>query len=162
MSKTDDGKSGIPPYVPDFVYLDMDQVKSISARMGGGFIREMVEGNEEIEQVSKSVTARLMASVFGIGDAGIEGQVSKMSGDSSYEESTKGIHHYHFSLLQNRLEDAEGEWFHDVGDIQASASMSGDGFREDTRSGEPWDSISEGHIVRVNGDLEVSRYVYKP
>ena len=77
MSETDDGKNGVPPYVPDFVYLDMDQVKSISARMGGGFIREMVEGDEEIEQVSKSVTARLMASVFGIGDAGVEGQVSK-------------------------------------------------------------------------------------
>ena len=30
------------------------------------------------------------------------------------------------------------------------------GFREDTRSGGPWDSISEGHIIRVNGDLEVS------
>jgi hypothetical protein len=72
MSETDDGKNGVPPYVPDFVYLDMDQVKSISARMGGGFIREMVEGDEEIEQVSKSVTARLMASVFGIGDAGVE------------------------------------------------------------------------------------------
>jgi len=156
MSETDDGKNGVPPYVPDFVYLDMDQVKSISARMGGGFIREMVEGDEEIEQVSKSVTARLMASVFGIGDAGVEGQVSKTSGDTSYEEPIKGLHHYHFSLLQDRLEDAEGEWFHDVDDIRASASMSGEGFREDTRSGGPWDSISEGHIIRVNGDLEVS------
>lgn len=156
MSETDDSENGIPQYVADFVYLDMDQVKSISARMGGGFIKEMVEGDEDIEEVSKGVTTRLMASVFGIGDAGVEGQVSKTSGDTSYEESVKGLHHYHFTLLQNRLEDAEGSWFHDLGNIRASESMSGDGFRESTRSGGPWADISEGHIIRVNGDLEVS------
>lgn len=153
MSKTG---NGVPPYVPDFVYLDMDQVKSISARMGSGFIKEMVEGSEDMEEVSESVTARLMASMFGIGEAGVEGNVSKASGDTSYEESVKGLHHYHFTLLQNRLEDAEGEWFHDLGDIRPSASMSGDGFREDTRSGGLWNEISESDIIRVNGDLEVS------
>ena len=153
MSEMKGGESSVPPYVPDFVYLDMDQVKSISARMSGCFIKEMVEGDEKMEEVSKSVTARLMAFVFGVGEAGVEGQVSETSGDTSYEESVKGLHHYHFNLLENRLED---EWFHDIGDIRPGVNMSGEGFREDTRSGGPWNDISEGHIIRVNGDLEVS------
>lgn len=156
MPETDDKESGPPSYVPDFVYLDMDQVKSISARMGGGFIKKMIEGDEEMEEVSKGVITRLRASVFGLVDMGPEGEVSKTSGNTSHEESVKGLHHYHFTLLQNRLEDAEGEWFHDLGDIQPSASMSGDGFREGTRSGGPWADISESSIIRVNGDLEVS------
>ncbi|WP_256687335.1 DUF6414 family protein [Halococcus qingdaonensis] len=156
MVEAGNADSSAPPYVSDFVYLDMDEVKSISARMGGGFIKEMVEGDEEVNEVSKSVTARLMASVFGIGKAGIEGNVLETSGDASYEESVKGLHHYHFTLLQNRLEDAEGKWFHDLGDIRPSTSMSGDGFREGTRSDGPWDDISEGHIIRVDGNLEVS------
>ena len=43
-----------------------------------------------------------------------------------------------------------------MGDIQPSVSISGNGFREGTRSGGPWDGISEGNIIRVNGDVEVS------
>ena len=50
-----------------------------------------------------------MASVFDIGSAGVEAEVTATGGISSHEESVKALHHYHFTLLQNCLEDAEGD-----------------------------------------------------
>jgi hypothetical protein len=57
MSDEDGGEKLAPRYVPGFVYLDMDQVKSISARMGGGYIKEQIEGQEEFEEESESLRA---------------------------------------------------------------------------------------------------------
>lgn len=80
----ENGREG-PAYVPGFIYLDMDLVKSISARMGGGYIKELVEGDEVLEEMTGGIKTRLMASIFGIGK-----QVQSRSSESS-SRPTYGI-----------------------------------------------------------------------
>jgi hypothetical protein len=155
MSDEDSGENLTPRYVPGFVYLDMDQVKSISARMGGGYIKEQIEGHEELEEESESLRARLMASIFNIG-ADVEGEITRTESDTSRSESVKGLHHYHFTLLESELEDAEGDWFHDVDSIMSESGMSGESAQERMYTSVFRDRISEGDIIRIQADMELS------
>ncbi|GAB7093459.1 hypothetical protein JCM30237_06110 [Halolamina litorea] len=155
MSDEDGRESLTPRYVPGFVYLDMDQVKSISARMGGGYIKEQIEGKEELEEESESLRARLMASIFNIG-ADVEGEITRTEADTSRSESVKGLHHYHFTLLESELEDAEGDWFHDLESVMRESEMSGESARERMYTSVFRDRISEGDIIRVQADMELS------
>lgn len=66
MSESETLENG-PEYVPGFVYLDMDLIKSLSARMGGGYIKEQIENRGEFEEASESLRAKLMASIFNVG-----------------------------------------------------------------------------------------------
>lgn len=155
MSDEDGGENLTPRYVPGFVYLDMDQVKSISARMGGGYIKEQIEGQEELEEESESLRARLMASIFNIG-ADVEGEITRTEADTSRSESVKGLHHYHFTLLESELEDAEGDWFHDLESVMGESEMSGESAQERMYTSVFRDRISEGDIIRVQADMELS------
>lgn len=150
-----ESETSSPSYVPGFIYLDMDQVKSISARMGGGYIKEQIEASEEFQEESESLRARVMASIFNIG-AEVEGEISETEGESSRSESIKGLHHYHFTLLESELEDAEGEWFHDLDSILSQSEMSSSSAQERLYQSQFRESISEGDIIRVQGDVEVS------
>lgn len=155
MSDDDTTENPTPRYVPSFVYLDMDQVKSISARMGGGYIKEQIEGKEELEEESESLRGRLMASIFNIG-ADVEGEVTTTEAETSQSESVKGLHHYHFTLLESELEDAEGDWFHDLRSVMDESEMSGESARERMYTSVFRDQISEGDIIRVQADMELS------
>ncbi|WP_458188957.1 DUF6414 family protein [Haladaptatus sp. NG-WS-4] len=155
MANNDTEEETAPEYIPGFVYLDMDQVKSISARMGGGYIKEQIEGHEELEQESESLRARVMASIFNIG-TDVEGQVTSTEADTSRSESVKGLHHYHFTLLESELEEAEGDWFHDLASVLGESEMSNDSARERMYTSVFRDRISEGDIIRVEGDMVLS------
>jgi len=155
MPESDTEERFPPEYVPGFVYLDMDQVKSISARMGGGYIKERIEGEEELEEESESLRARVMASIFNIG-ADVEGEVTTTEAETAHTESVKGLHHYHFTLLESELEEAEGEWFHDLESVMDQSEMTGDSARERMYTNVFRDQISEGDIIRVQGNMELS------
>jgi hypothetical protein len=144
-----------PAYVPGFVYLDMDLVKSISARMGGGYIKEQIEGREEFSESSETLRAKLMASIFNIGSE-VEGESTTTEGESSAVESVKGLHHYHFTLLESELEEASGDWFHDLESVMGESDMSGDSARERMYTSVFRNRISEGDIVRIQADMELS------
>lgn len=154
MSESDTPENG-PEYVPGFVYLDMDLVKSLSARMGGGYIKEQIEGREEFEETSESLRAKLMASIFNIGSE-VEGETTVTEGESEAVESVKGLHHYHFTLLESELEEASGDWFHDLESVMGETEMSGDSARERMYTSVFRDRISEGDIVRIQADMELS------
>jgi len=155
MSGQDSEENPTPRYVPGIVYLDMDQVKSISARMGGGYIKEQIEGQEKLEEESDTLRARLMASIFNMG-ADVEGEITRTEADTSRTESVKGLHHYHFTLLESEFEDAEGDWFHDLESIMGESEMSGESAQERMYTDVFRARISEGDIIRVQADMELS------
>ena len=155
MSGQDSEENPTPRYVPGIVYLDMDQVKSISARMGGGYIKEQIEGQEKLEEESDTLRARLMASIFNMG-ADVEGEITRTEADTSRSESVKGLHHYHFTLLESEFEDAEGDWFHDLESIMGESEMSGESAQERMYTDVFRARISEGDIIRVQADMELS------
>lgn len=155
MSGGDGGQDLAPQYVPGFVYLDMDQVKSISARMGGGYIKEQIEGQEELAEESESLRARLIASIFNIG-ADIEGETTRTEATISRSESVKGLHHYHFTLLESEFEDAEEDWFYDLESVIGESEMSSESAQERIYTSVFRDRISEGDIIRVQADMELS------
>jgi hypothetical protein len=68
----------------------------------------------------------------------------------------KGLHHYHFTLLESELEKADGKWFHDLENELAEFEMDSSDARERFYRSQFGDTISEGDIIRVSGNLEIS------
>lgn len=148
------GSPDVNQRVPGFLYLDMERVKSISARIDQGYIKERVEEQEESEEVAASIYGSIKAQIFGaIGpsaEAGADVSGSLQSGSRSQE--SKALHHYYYDLLEEWLNEAEGDWFHDVDEMRSS--VGGDSalpgrFRSD---------VSEGDLIRASGTLTLSDF----
>lgn len=86
----------------------------------------------------------------------MEGKITTTEGESEAVESVKGLHHYHFTLLESELEEASGNWFHDLETIMGETEMSGNSARERMYTSVFRDRISEDDIVRIQADMELS------
>jgi hypothetical protein len=126
--------------IPKFIYLDMDRIKSITARMDEGYIKEKVEEQGETEQNSETLTGAIKGSIFGIG-ASASASTTQTEAETEVSQETRGLHHYHYNILESMLEDQEGDWFHDIRDV------------EDARK-----EISEGDIIKISGNLQISDF----
>lgn len=126
--------------ISKFIYLDMERVKSITARMNEGYIKEKVEEQRDSEQDSETLTSAIKASIFGIGGS-ISKSDTKTESEANLSRQTRGLHHYHYTILESMLEDQEGRWFHDLRDSENAR-----------------EAISEGDIVKIFGDLQISDF----
>ena len=143
MSESDEERDR----VPGFLYLDMDRVKSISARIDQGYIREQVEENEESEEVAASVYGSIKAQIFGsIGPSAEAGsEVSSGFSSASRSQEVKALHHYYYDLLEEWLSQSEGNWYHDVD------SMSDEVGGESALPSRFRNQVNEGDVIRVPG-----------
>ncbi|WP_160168032.1 DUF6414 family protein [Haloterrigena salina] len=133
--------------VPGFVYLDMDRVKSISARLDQGYVQERIEAESESEQETERIMGRVRGFLFGPGggvSSSVKGEQMTTEGSTSRTEDNKALHHYHFTLLEEWLEGYEDDWFHDINDLneqEIQAALQRD--------------ICEGDIIRINIELQL-------
>ena len=140
---------GVQERVPGFLYLDMDQVKSISARIDQGYIREQIEEQEESEEVAESVYGSIKAQIFGsVGPSAEAGaEVTSGSSSASRSQEVKALHHYYYDLLEEWLSQAEGDWYYDID------SMSDEVGGESALPSRFRDQVDEGDIIRVTGTI---------
>lgn len=137
--------------VPGFVYLDMDRVRSISSRLDEGYIKEKVEEQEESDEIAGSVYGSIKAQIFGgfgpNAETGAEISGSHTRG-SRFQEN-KALHHYYYNILEEWLEQFEGEWFHNIDEMPnetGGESAIPSRFR---------DKVNEGDIIKVTGGIDL-------
>jgi hypothetical protein len=137
--------------VPGFVYLDMERVKSISARLDEGFVKERIEEETESEKETERIMGRirgfLVSPAGGVGST-VEGENTSTETSGSRTESSKAFHHYHVTLLEDWLEDFEGDWFHDLGEKEG----------KDVKETYLQEQVSEGDIIRIKTDLHLQDF----
>ncbi len=135
--------------VPGFLYLDMDRVKSISARIDQGYIQEQVEEQEEAEEVAESIYGSIRAQIFGFIGPSAEAGAEASSGSSSASrfQEVKALHHYYYDLLERWLSQAEGDWYHDVDSLMEAVGG------ESALPSRFRDRVEEGDIIRVTGTI---------
>lgn len=140
--------------IPGFIYLDMDRVKSISARIDEGYIQNRVEEKEGSEKVAVSVYSNIKANILGSIGPGLEtgSEVAGESASAHRSQESKALHHYYYNLLEEWLESAEGKWFYDVDSLKDKAN------HESELPGEVRDTIVEGDLIRVTGAIKFSDY----
>jgi hypothetical protein len=145
MSESDGGQRRIP----GFLYLDMDRVKSISARIDQGYIREQVEEQEESTEVAESIYGSIKAQIFGsVGPSAEAGaEVSSGSSSASRFQEVKALHHYYYDLLEKWLSQAEDDWYHDIDSMMEEVGG------EAALSSRFRDHVEEGDIIRVTGTI---------
>lgn len=136
--------------VPGFLYLDMERVKSISARLDEGYIEEQVNQREENDTVSSSIYGSIRAHILAPLSVRAEsgGEVAAEHQSTRGLEETKALHHYYYDLLENWLEQADGAWFHDL------SRMADDEIGDNSPLSHRFRSVvEEGDFVRVTGSL---------
>ncbi|WP_327053513.1 DUF6414 family protein [Halomicrococcus gelatinilyticus] len=140
--------------VPGFVYLDMDRVKSISARIDQGYIQERVKEQEESEELATSVYGSIKAHILGsVGPSAETGaEVNAGFASGSRLQETKALHHYYYDLLEQWLAKAEGDWFHNV-NLMKEGVGGGSALPSRFRN-----EVEEGDIIKVSGELNFSDF----
>jgi len=136
--------------VPGFLYLDMERVKSISARLDEGYIEEQVDQREENATVSSSIYGSIRAHILSPLSVRAEtgGEVAAEQQSTRGTRETKALHHYYYDLLEGWLEQADGTWFHDLNQMDDDEIGSGSALSSRFRS-----EVEEGDFVRVTGSL---------
>lgn len=135
--------------VPGFLYLDMDRVKSISARIDQGYIKEQVEEQEESAEVAASIYGSIKAQIFGsIGpSAEVGSNVSGGLSSASRSQEVKALHHYYYDLLEEWLSQSEGDWYHDI-DLMIEEVGGESALPNRFR-----DRVNEGDVIRITGTV---------
>jgi hypothetical protein len=114
-----------------------------------------VEEEEESSELAASLTGSIKAYILGVGSSSVSGTVEDRTGSTSRTEESRALHHYYYPLLEDWLEDFEGEWFHDVDDT--IDDIEGD-YTERAARSSVTSVVSEGDIIRVTGSVELLNF----
>jgi len=137
--------------VPGFVHLDMERVRSISSRLDEGYVKEKVEEQEESDEIVSNIYGSIKTQIFGgIGPSAETGaEISGSHAKGQRFQENKALHHYYYDILEEWLEQFEGEWFYDI-DKMATETGGESALPSRFRDG-----VDEGDIIRVTGGVDL-------
>ena len=107
--------------IREYIYLDIDRIKSIFSQMEEGLLIEKTEGSEKEGGVKGNVGSGILAEL--LLDVGIEGNVLY----TKKQDETKILHDYMYNLLEKRMKD-EGDL------IEIPKNFSKDNYRNGLKS----------------------------